>query len=270
MILLFSCTATFTPPSFDSNMVIFEASIFDMGMPDVEVGPYGNSWKETAQPLHEVILSSFAIDTTEVPTWQYVDFLNAIEENNENSSIAHVHELQSITWNGTEYSIESNRKNAPITYVSYYDALAFCSWRGSSLPTEAMWERAAKGGDRENPRNYPWEESGVSCQKAAYYTHATLCSQKPREVESHPDGATPEGILNMGGNVAEWVWDWYARYDEDSITDPRGPDTGSYKILRGGGFRETKDAMRVTDRVMANPLSRSEGIGFRCGHEVQQ
>ena len=72
----------------------------------------------------------------------------------------------------------------------------------------------------------------------------------------------------MSGNVSEWVWDWFAPYEEATISDPRGPDVGEYKVLRGGGFRETRDAMRVTDRVMANPFSRSEGVGFRCGHEV--
>ena len=270
MIFFFvSCNSAFTPPSFETEMILFAQSTFDMGMPDVEIGPYGNSWKETAQPQHEVTLSAFAIDKTEVPVWQYISFLNSIEQDNEYASLAHTHPLQDIQWDGNEYSVEPERENLPITYVSYYDALTFCSWRGSSLPTEAMWERAAKGGDRENPRSFPWEEAGVTCQKASYYTHSTLCSQTPQPVTSHEAGATPEGILNLGGNVSEWVWDWYARYEEDSATNPRGPTLGEYKILRGGGFRDTRDAMRATDRVMANPLSRSEGVGFRCGHEVQ-
>ena len=68
----------------------------------------------------------------------------------------------------------------------------------------------------------------------------------------------------MGGNVSEWVNDWYDRYGEEAVTDPQGPEQGRYKILRGGGFRETSDAMRSTDRVVADPASRSEGIGFRC------
>ena len=167
MIILLSCASSVQTPSFETEMILFDQSTFDMGMADVEVGPYGNSWKETAQPQHEVTLSTFAIDKTEVPIWQYVAFLNAIEQDNPNSSLAHIHGLQSITWDGNEYSIEPEREDHPMTYVSYYDALTFCSWRGSSLPTEAMWERAAKGGDRENPRNFPWEEPGVTCQKAA-------------------------------------------------------------------------------------------------------
>ena len=88
-------------------------------------------------------------------------------------------------------------------------------------------------------------------------------------MNSHPQGASPEGLLNLGGNVSEWVWDWFAPYAEAAVLDPRGPDVGEcLKIPSWWRFRETRDAMRVTDRVMANPFSRSERVGFRCGHEV--
>jgi formylglycine-generating enzyme required for sulfatase activity len=209
------------------------------------------------------------LDKTEVPIWQYVAFLNAIEQDNRGSALAHHHSLQPITWEDGEFVADTTLQNLPINYVSFYDALTFCTWRGSSLPTEAMWERAAKGADRENPRNFPWTEGRATCQNSVFYTNATLCAEHPQEVGTHLLGATPEGVLDMAGNVSEWVWDWYDRYAETTVTDPKGPDTGKYKILRGGGFRETSDALRVTDRVSANPLSRSEGIGFRCGHEEQ-
>ena len=271
LIFFLNCThSTFTPPSINIDMVEFSQSTFDMGLPDLEVGPYGNSWKETAQPLHEVSLPTFIIDKTEVTIAQYLLFLNSIESEVSGSAYAHYHPLQPIIWKDDNFISTQQETQLPMNYVSYYDALAFCSWRGSSLPTEAMWERAAKGADRENPRSYPWLEGGPNCQKAAYYTDNTLCAPAPKAVDTYPDGATPEGILGMGGNVSEWVWDWYARYEETSIHNPRGPDTGTYKIVRGGGFRETKDALRTTDRVVANPLSRSEGIGFRCAHEVPQ
>lgn len=270
MILFIACTASVTEHSFETEMVNFAESTFDMGMPDVEVGPYGNSWKETAQPQHEVSLSAFMMDKTEVPVQHYVAFLNAIEQDNPRSSLTHFHVLQPLEWDGEAYTTLLEFEDAPMNYVSYFDALAFCSWRGSSLPTEAMWERAAKGADRENPRNFPWKEGGANCDKSAYYTHSTLCADRPKSVNSHPQGASPEGLLNLGGNVSEWVWDWFAPYEEATVSDPRGPDVGEYKVLRGGGFRETRDALRVTDRVMANPFSRSEGVGFRCGHEVRQ
>ena len=100
MILFIACTASLTGPSFETEMVNFAESTFDMGMPDVEVGPYGNSWKETAQPQHEVSLSAFVMDQTEVPVQHYVAFLNAIEQDNPRASLAHFHALQPLEWDG--------------------------------------------------------------------------------------------------------------------------------------------------------------------------
>ena len=150
-------------------MVYFDASTFDMGYPDVNVGPYGNHWKETAQPQHEVSLSAFWLDITEVTVEDYADFLTAIEQDNPGSALVHHHALQPIAWeNGNAIATSPTPKQA-MNYVSFYDALTYCSWSGSSLPTEAMWERAAKGSDRENPRAFPWTEGGANCQKSVYY-----------------------------------------------------------------------------------------------------
>lgn len=269
-ILMSACVEhVFIPSALEENMVTFESTTYDMGFPDIEVGPYGNHWKETAQPLHEVQLSAFSIDVYEVRVRDYVSFLNALAQNSVYSASAHHHPLQPIVWNEEGFTFAEGYENKPMTYVSYYDALVFCSWRGASLPTEAQWERAAKGDNREEPRSFPWIEGGANCQKAVFYTNRTLCHEEPQDVGSHPEGATPEGVQDMGGNVSEWVWDWFERYPEESQVDPMGPDGGRYKIVRGGGFRETSDAMRTTDRVMANPLSRSEGIGFRCAQRSE-
>ena len=115
------------------------------------------------------------------------------------------------------------------------------------------------------PRGVPWDTpGGWSCHKAIYYTNETLCAERPEPVGTHPDGDTPDGISDMAGNVSEWIFDWFAEYTEESQTNPVGPDDGVYKILRGGGFRDSSDALREKDRVLANPKSRSEGVGFRC------
>jgi len=267
---LVGCHSQLSTPSFESEMIYFEPSIFDMGYPDVEVGPYGNHWKETAQPQHQVTLSGFWLDKTEVTVAQYAEFLTAIESDRAGSALPHFHSLQPITWDQGSFVPTSPSHDIPIHYVSFYDALSYCAWRGSSLPTEAMWERAAKGSDRDNPRAFPWADGGANCQKAVYYTNNTLCHSHPQPVGSHPLGSTPEGLQDMAGNVSEWVWDWFARYEDTSVEEPLGPDLGTYKVVRGGGFRETADALRSTDRVLANPLSRSEGIGFRCGHGDSQ
>lgn len=247
------------------NMVSFTETTFDMGYPDTEPGPYGNHWKETQQPMHRVNLSAYSIDKTEVSVAQYIDFLNTLQQQGGSAASAHYHPLQPILWDGDTFiPVTENELLRPIRYVSWYDAVTYCSWLGKQLPTEAQWEQAAKGDDLENPRRFPWEEGGANCQKAVYFTNKTLCEDYPAEVGSHPDGNTPQGVSDLAGNVSEWVWDWFDRYSEEEQTDPNGPDSGKYKILRGGGFRETSDALRTADRVVADPLSRSEGIGFRC------
>ena len=264
-LLIMGCNSQdWVPTELEEQLVTFEATTFDMGFPDVEVGPYGNHWKETAQPIHEVQLSKFSMDVYEVRVQEYTLFLNDLAQNSLYSAAVHHHALQPIAMENDEFISWEGYENRPMNYVSYYDALSFCAWRGATLPSEAEWERAAKGDDRASPRSFPWVDGGANCQKAAYYTHRTLCHRRPEEVGSHPLGATPEGIHDMGGNVSEWVWDWFERYSEEPQINPLGPDEGRYKIVRGGGFRETADAMRTTDRVIANPLSRSEGIGFRC------
>ena len=249
------------PEASLAGMVSFEASTFTMGYPDEEPGPYGNHWKETAQPAHEVSLSAFHLDAFEVNMGDWADFLGALSGD---TAASHYHPLQPLSWTDAGVRALDGEEERPARYISWFDAATYCAWLGKRLPTEAEWERAARGEDSKNPRAYPWEEGGPDCTVATYYTNRTLCAEDPLAVGSTPDGDTPDGLSDMGGNVSEWVSDWYERYPEEAVTDPQGPDSGSYKILRGGGFRETSDAMRSTDRVVADPASRSEGVGFRC------
>jgi formylglycine-generating enzyme required for sulfatase activity len=244
-----------------AGMVFFEPTTFTMGYPDSEPGPYGNHWKETAQPSHEVSLSGYYLDSFEVTVGDWADFLASLQGD---AASSHLHPLQPLSWTDAGPAPLEGEEERPARAVSWYDAATYCGWLGKRLPTEAEWEQAARGDDPEAPRSYAWEDGGPSCSKATYYTNRTLCAQDPRPVGSTPDGDTPDGISDMGGNVSEWVGDWFDRYSEDVQIDPRGPESGKYKILRGGGFRETSDAMRSTDRVAADPATRSEGIGFRC------
>ena len=245
-------------------MVSFPEVTFEMGYPDIEPGPYGNAWKETQQPLHSVTLSPYALDKTETTIEQYAEFLNTIEEAAPGTGSVHHHFLQPIYWENGHFQFPEEIANYPMNYVSFYDALTYCSWRGKTLPTEAQWEQAAKGNNADSPRSYPWAEGGPNCEKAIYYTNRTLCADRPQEVGIRPSGDTPEGISDLAGNVSEWTWNWFERYSEEPKVNPRGPATGSLKIVRGGGFRETSDALRTADRVMVNAFSRSEGIGIRC------
>lgn len=253
------------------GMISMVGGDFRMGYPDNEPGPYGNHWKETAQPQHPVVLSDFYLDRTEVTIKQYAGFLNSLYDDHGLSMAPHHHPLQQVKWDASAFVPFDEMNERPINYVSWYDASAFCAWKGKRLPTEAEFEYAIKGSDIENPRAFPWVSGGASCQKAVYYTNQTLCEKQPDNVGSRsPEGDSPEGVSDLSGNVAEWVGDWSARYEDESQINPRGPDTGTYKVLRGGGFRETSDALRSTDRVEADPSSRSEGIGFRCAANQEE
>jgi len=261
-----------TSELYSASMISITASSYAMGYPDTEPGPYGNHWKETAQPQHTVNISAFEIDQYEVTVSDYSYFLSHLYSQHPEAARPHSHPLQPIILDeyGSFQPLEGEA-NRPMRYVSWYDAATFCAFRGKRLPTEAEWELVAKGSDIENPRAFPWSpDGGASCQKAVYYTNRTLCEEHPAEVGSRsPQGDTPDGVADIAGNVSEWVFDWFDTYSAEEATDPTGPSQGKYKVLRGGGFRETSDALRSTDRVAADPLSRSEGIGFRCARSLQ-
>ena len=247
--------------SSSEGMVFLEEGDFVMGYPDLEPGPYGNHWKVNQQPEHWVSLSGFFMDETEVTVAAFTVFLDDLYKVSPTSAAVHFHPLQPIS---TELVPIGDSANEPIRYVNWYDAATYCAWAGKRLPTESEWERAAKGlGD--SGRGFPWVEGGADCQKAVYFTNNVLCENGPAAVASRsPAGDTPEGLKDMAGNVSEWVSDWYGPYSETVEADHKGPDSGRYKILRGGGFRETSDALRTRDRVPADPSARSEGVGFRC------
>ena len=246
------------------DMVYLEGGAFLMGYPDVTPGPYGNHWKANQQPEHPVEVSSFYMDETEVTVADWALFLNALYEVSPSSAAVHYFPMQPIVFEG-DFIPKSGQDTTAMHYVSWFDAAAFCAWRGKRLPTEAEWERAASGlGD--DKRTFPWAAAGgPNCGRAVYYTNNTLCALRPESVGSRsPQGDTPEGLKDMAGNVSEWVSDWAGTYTADALVDPTGPVQGQHKVLRGGGFRETSDALRTRDRVFAQPAARSEGVGFRC------
>jgi sulfatase modifying factor 1 len=244
----------------DEDRVSIDATTFLQGHPEADSGPYGNYWKENEFPAHEVTVDDFALDRTEVTVAAWAAFLN------DGAGPVHHHALQPVVWEDGGFVPVSGSETGPIRYVTWYDAAAYCAWAGGRLPSEAEWELAAKGDEEENNR-YPWGDDGASCSKAVYYTAETLCADAPQDVGDRPDGDSVFGLADMGGNVAEWVFDFYDRYDEDAQENPKGPREGDLRILRGGGFRETAHEMRPSARSAAPPDARSEGVGFRCGED---
>ena len=171
-------------------------------------------------------------------------------------------------WDGDR--IPEGKDEHPVVHVSWIDAVAFCEWlsrrvskggeeRLVRLPTEAEWEYAARG---EQGRKYPWGDSEPSERLANF--GGKVGDTTP--VGSYPEGATPEGVHDLAGNVGEWCGDWSGPYPPEDEEDPTGPVLGTSRVLRGGAFDFDPRNLRAACRLQSLPEIRFIEVGFRvCG-----
>jgi formylglycine-generating enzyme required for sulfatase activity len=232
---------------------------FDMGADDANAA-------EDEKPKHKVTLDTFLIGKHEVTNAQYQMFVKATGHRSPENCCDPKYNI----WKGNEPL--GGTDELPVINVSWDDAVAFCKWTGSRLPTEAEWEKAARGTDG---RTYPWGNEPPSGNRANYSFDPVSMWDGPASLakkDQYEYGRSPFGAFEMAGNVWEWVQDWYDEnyYKGSPAKNPKGPDKGEARVIRGASWRNTADMLRAANRNKHAPTERRVYIGFRCALDAKE
>jgi formylglycine-generating enzyme required for sulfatase activity len=245
---------TITPlPSWivDSSgvpMILISAGIFSMG----------SNFNSDELPVHIVLLDDYYIDQYEVTNKLYETCVAAgictAPKFNGSS-------MRSIYYGNQQYA------EYPVIYVTWEMARIYCEdWRGVRLPTEAEWEKAARG---VHGFTYPWGE-GIDCNMANYGGNGTPCIGDTKQIGNYKNGQSPYGVYDLAGNVKEWVADWYSKDYYSTlpigVENPQGPLSDTYRVVRGGSWEDSAYALHSANRNWHNPNDAKSTIGFRCAH----
>jgi formylglycine-generating enzyme required for sulfatase activity len=249
------------PTSTDAYLPLNIVDLFGIQMVQIPQGPFtlgtdeNDPWDIVSRPAHVVGLDVFYIDKYEVSNARYKECVEAglCSE-----------PLEKRTKTRLSYYDDPEYVNYPVVYVSWEDAQTYCSWRGGRLPREAEWEKAAKG---EEQRSYPWGDSDVDCQHANFWPDAA-CIGDTLPVDGLAAGSSPYGVLNMSGNVQEWVSDWFQAYPGGDPTATREYGI-THRVIRGGAYFDGSFYIQTTTRKGLKPDSAYSYVGFRCVIEVE-
>jgi len=231
-------------PELALQLVTVPAGKFVMGT----VGPNAEVDRNEF-PQHTVYLDEYQIGQYEVTVAQWRTF------------------VQATGYEGAPGALV-DPDDYPVCFVNWDDAMAFCSWasqltgRNVSLPTEAQWEKAARG---EDGRTYPWGEDTPTCALSNYYAESACVNYRAPVGSCSPAGDGPYGCADIVGNVWEWAHDWYdpGYYASSPMRNPQGPSQGMFRVLRGGGWVSNHWRMRVAFRFRGDASFRCADLGFR-------
>ena len=218
-------------------------------------------------PQRKVYLDAYEIDKYEVTTVQFLKFVLATDRN------------PLIDWQYDGGNFQETMASHPVMHVSWFDAEAYCKWAGKRLPTSAEWEKAARGGDG---RIYPWgnEPAGLSRANFGRTGLSGPVRDRPERlllyppiisVDKYENSVSPYGVFQMAGNVAEWTADWYDSnyYKKAPDRNPKGPDKGTQRAFRGGGWVDSTPSVRPAQRNGTEPQTKMNWLGFRCARDVK-
>ena len=234
-------------------MALVPSGAFEMG---------SNDGAEDEAPVHTVTLDNFYIDQYEVTNSQYAVCEKAgICDPTTDTTAFESSYSRRIYYGNPEFS------NYPVIYANWYEAKKYCEWRGGRLPTEAEWEKAARGG--LEGKSFPWGDEPPICaagaKNGARFDDNNACNNTDtgKVGRYSPNNF---GLYDMAGNVLEWVSDFYDEnyYGSSPANNPAGPAEGKYPVVRGGSWNNSFDHLRVSDRLFNDPKSGSFNIGFRC------
>ncbi len=272
LLLLFACSEgmesqtvvpspikTITSPTDGAVMVFVPSGDFLMGTSDADIELYKELFPlrdisrfDNERPQRTVYVDAFYIDKLEVTNQQFKQFLS-------DTGYKPKHYL--------DYP-PHNTEDQPAVVLDWSDAAAYAKWAGKRLPTEAEWEKAARGTDgRIWPWGNEWDATKLSGNDGTGLIDGYVLTAP---VGQFPQGASPYGALDMAGNLWEWVSDWYTHdyYEYAPNKNPLGPESGDGHVLKGGGWAENLDFTRCANRFGGNPGSLI--IGFRCAMDTTQ
>ena len=272
-------------PVDEREMVLIPAGEFWMGSTAAEIdrfkqecqrsgdgAPRCRDWFDREQPRHRVVLDAFSIDRYEVTNSAFERFTSqsgfrtTAERVGRGRSLIPLndqwdwHNIEGASWRAPNGGGDAAPIDHPVVQISWHDAHAYCKWAGKRLPTEAEWEKAARGTDA---RLYPW---GNAWSAALGDVNWTTTSR----IGLRPDAMSPYGVNDMAGNVWEWVNDWFGAtyYQQSPERNPTGPAGGGRKVMRGGAWLQRPLNMRTSFRNSGPPDATYNNVGIRCAKDA--